>query len=144
MRIEIITSQLRLLTGLHIGAGDDTMSIGGVDSLVIKREVFADDNGDVKFGAKNIVVEPYIAGSSIKGKLRSLLEHYFRLIDPNGEGKVVDSNSIFGAKDKKDLIVELFGESADSIKNDKKIKASRAIFRDCFITTDIRKAYINI
>lgn len=59
MKIVNIKGQIELLSGLHIGGGDDTMKIGGIDNGVIK-----DINTD----------NPYIPGSSLKGKLRSLLE----------------------------------------------------------------------
>ena len=59
MKIVKLTGQIELLSGLHIGGGDDTMKIGGIDNGVIK-----DVNTD----------EPYIPGSSLKGKMRSLLE----------------------------------------------------------------------
>lgn len=57
--IYIIRGTLVTVTGLHIGKGKDTIEIGGMDSPVIKNT----HNG-----------EPYIPGSSLKGKLRSLLE----------------------------------------------------------------------
>lgn len=57
--IKIIQAKLVCLTGLHIGAGSEEMHIGGVDNPVIKNP--ADGN-------------PYIPGSSIKGKMRSLME----------------------------------------------------------------------
>ena len=136
-----IESKLKLITGLHIGASDDSMKIGGIDSPVLKREVFCNTGGEVGFGNefKTKVTEPYIAGSNLKGKVRSLLEHYFRLIDPQGDGKVVDSSSEFGNSKKRDLIVKLFGESAGENKS---ANITRVIFRDCFITNDVRKAYI--
>ncbi len=136
-----VQSKLKLITGLHIGATDDSMKIGGIDSPVLKREIFCDTDGEVGFGDsfKTKVTEPYIAGSSLKGKVRSLLEHYFRLIDPQGDGKVVDSSSDFGDTKKRDLIVKLFGESAGENKS---ANITRVIFRDCFITNDVRKAYI--
>ena len=136
-----IESKLKLITGLHIGASDDSMKIGGIDSPVLKREVFCNTGGEVGFGNefKIKVTEPYIAGSSLKGKVRSLLEHYFRLIDPQGDGKVVDSSSEFGNSKKRDLIVKLFGESAGENKS---ANITRVVFRDCFITNDVRKAYV--
>jgi len=136
-----ITSKLKLITGLHIGATDDSMKIGGIDSPVLKREVFVNFEGEVGFGDnfKIKVTEPYIAGSSLKGKVRSLLEHYFRLVDPQGAGQTVDSSSNFGNIKKIDLIVKLFGESAGKNKS---ANITRVIFRDCFITNDVRKAYI--
>jgi CRISPR-associated protein Csm3 len=54
-----ISGKIELLTGLHIGSGNNEMHIGGTDSPVIKNP---------------ITQEPYIPGSSIKGKMRSLLE----------------------------------------------------------------------
>jgi len=141
--MRVITSKLKLVSGLHIGGGDDSMKIGGVDSPVIKREVFCDENGEVGFKKDNqAITEPYIPGSSLKGKIRSLLEHYFKLINPTGEGKIVESNSDFGSKAKIDLIVKLFGESAENIKKDE-ISISRLIFRDNFISNDIRVMYLN-
>lgn len=140
MEIINIQSKLQLMTGLHIGSSDDSMKIGGVDSPVITREVLSDDEGSISFHAKHKVVEPYIAGSSLKGKIRSLLEHYFRLIDPTQEGNIVDSNSDFGDAKKRELIIKLFGESAEN--KSEGLQITRALFRDCFITNDVRKAYI--
>jgi len=146
-----IDSKLTLVTGLHIGGADDGMKIGGVDSPVMKREVFCDDNGEVGFGHKRKIEEPYIAGSSLKGKVRTLLEHYFRLIHPiKGDGKPIGSNNQYGDEKYRDLIVSLFGDSADGrnlrTKNKEKIEkieVTRAVFRDCFITQEVRKAYLN-
>jgi CRISPR-associated protein Csm3 len=141
MKIINIQSKLKLITGLHIGSSDDSMKIGGVDSPVISREILSDENGNISFNAKYKVMEPYIAGSSIKGKIRSLLEHYFRLVDPTKEGNIIDSSSDFGDVHKRDLIIQLFGESAE--KKSTGLQITRAIFRDCFITNEVRKAYIN-
>ncbi len=57
--IEKITGTLELVTGLHIGSGNNEMHIGGTDNPVIKHPLTG---------------EPYIPGSSIKGKIRSLLK----------------------------------------------------------------------
>ncbi len=54
-----IKATLVLKTGLHIGSGDSEMHIGGIDNAVIKNP---------------ITQKPYIPGSSLKGKIRSLLE----------------------------------------------------------------------
>ena len=59
MTIKEITGKITLRSGLHIGAGDMEMKIGGTDNPVIKHP-----HTD----------EPYIPGSSLKGKVRSLLE----------------------------------------------------------------------
>lgn len=55
----IITGKIVLKTGLHIGTSQDNLEIGGIDNAVIRDP---------------LTREPYIPGSSLKGKLRSLLE----------------------------------------------------------------------
>ena len=50
---------LRAVTGLRIGANDSSISIGGNDNPVIRHPVSG---------------QPYVPGSSLKGKMRSLLE----------------------------------------------------------------------
>jgi CRISPR-associated protein Csm3 len=55
----IVRGKLTILTGLHIGDSKESVDIGGVDSPVVRRK----DNN-----------QPYIPGSSIKGKMRSLLD----------------------------------------------------------------------
>jgi CRISPR-associated protein Csm3 len=54
-----ISGQIVVKTGLHIGAGSDKVEIGGMDNPVIRNP---------------LTREPYIPGSSLKGKMRSLLE----------------------------------------------------------------------
>jgi CRISPR-associated protein Csm3 len=54
-----ITGKIVCKTGLHIGASKENVEIGAIDSPVV-RDPFTR--------------EPYIPGSSIKGKMRSLLE----------------------------------------------------------------------
>lgn len=55
----LIDADLLLLTALHIGAKEEGFEIGGLDNPVIKDPVSG---------------LPYIPGSSLKGKMRSLLE----------------------------------------------------------------------
>lgn len=58
-----ITTTIELLTGLHIGGSKESVEIGGIDLPVIK---LATKEG-----------EPYIPGSSLKGKMRCLLEQAY-------------------------------------------------------------------
>src|ERR1700739_2486715 len=55
----VLSGDLHCETGLHIGAGKGSLEIGGADNPVVKDA----------FGM------PYIPGSSLRGKLRSLLEN---------------------------------------------------------------------
>jgi len=56
----ILEGELHCETGLHIGAGKGSLEIGGSDNPVVK-----DAQG-----------RPYIPGSSLRGKVRSLLEQF--------------------------------------------------------------------
>lgn len=157
-----IDSKLRLLTGLHIGGSDDTMNIGGIDSSVIKREVYVNEDGSINYdGSGKKITEPYIPGSSLKGKIRSLLEHAFGLIreqkilysqnenDRKKIGSPVDSFLIKKLEENgknelaalANLIITLFGESAGS-GDGKRLKITRAVFRDSFLTKESRKLYL--
>lgn len=101
MKIVTLNGQIELLSGLHIGGGDDTMKIGGIDNSVIKN---ANTN------------DPYIPGSSLKGKMRSLLEWHFRLVElPNADGSPFSSKLLEMTPDdvKGDAqnLLKLFGDS---------------------------------
>ena len=56
-----------VLTGLHIGGSKENVEIGGIDNVVIKIPA-------LKLEDKIEKDVPYIPGSSIKGKMRALLE----------------------------------------------------------------------
>ena len=58
-QIQKLVGQIELVSGLHIGGSSTEMHIGGTDNPVVKNPVTS---------------EPYIPGSSLKGKMRSLLE----------------------------------------------------------------------
>lgn len=59
----IYTGILELKTGLHIGGTNAALNIGGPDKFVVRNPI------------NNL---PYIPGSSLKGKMRSLVEIYNR------------------------------------------------------------------
>lgn len=61
LKVRTIRGHIRVITGLHIGASTENIEIGGLDNPIIK-DPLPDSNA------------PYIPGSSLKGKLRSLLE----------------------------------------------------------------------
>jgi CRISPR-associated protein Csm3 len=62
----ILEGELHCETGLHIGAGKGSLEIGGADNPVVKDS----------FG------RPYVPGSSLRGRLRSLLEQAHGLAVP--------------------------------------------------------------
>jgi len=63
----ILEGEIHCQTGLHIGAGKGSLEIGGADNPVVKDA----------FGI------PYIPGSSLRGRLRSLLEQTLGLAVPS-------------------------------------------------------------
>ena len=101
MKIIKLTGTIELLSGLHIGGGDDTMKIGGIDNGVIK---------DVNTG------KPYIPGSSLKGKMRSLLEWHIGVVgigDGNPFHSKLLDNAIFEdtqVKKSAETLLKLFGD----------------------------------
>ncbi|XPV70419.1 MAG: type III-A CRISPR-associated RAMP protein Csm3 [Halarcobacter sp.] len=126
MKILKLVGELEVLTGLHIGAGDDVMKIGGVSNSVIK-----DINTD----------KPYVPGSSIKGKMRSLLEWHFGLVnvgrDDKEKGKPFSSkyfsDVVFekeGKKEKAVNLIKLFGD-ANSEEKRENYGVTRLSFSDC-------------
>lgn len=107
-KIKINTS-ITLITGLHIGGNSENVEIGGIDLPVIK--LASRDN------------EPYIPGSSIKGKMRCLLEQVRGASDVGLNSQV---NSLFGIikeknPDKKNLPSKIIVRDAILDENSKKM-----------------------
>jgi CRISPR-associated protein Csm3 len=80
---------------LRIGAGRDTVEIGGIDNPVIKHPHNQ---------------HPYIPGSSLKGKLRSLLEWALN--------KIEDEGAVWGSDRRRsyqpdDQVLRIFGTTSD-------------------------------
>ncbi len=104
-----ITGKIKLETGLHIGGSKTALDIGGIDLNVIKTSEGV----------------PFIPGSSLKGKMRTLL--------------AIENNS-YDVKDDPEFIKEIFGE-APSQNSEGKI--TRLLVRDAFMDDDIRKKIEN-
>jgi CRISPR-associated protein Csm3 len=133
----VYTGTITLKTGLHIGGTNAALNIGGPDKFVVRNPI------------SNI---PYIPGSSLKGKMRSLIETYHGCVDIDKEKKkdkdgnvIKDANGndieiIKGVKtsSKPDSISgRLFGVSADSKNKESLHYASRLIVRDSELITEI-------
>ncbi|MCX7870987.1 MAG: type III-A CRISPR-associated RAMP protein Csm3 [bacterium] len=71
--------KLTVLTGLHIGGSKENIEIGGIDNIVIKIPVLIFENNEIKYNV------PYIPGSSLKGKIRALLEYIEKPINNPGK-----------------------------------------------------------
>lgn len=117
---------ITLKSGLHIGSGNMEMHIGGTDSPVIKHPH---------------TLEPYIPGSSIKGKVRSLLEMESGLIAyTNGDvvsaktlkqlKKVSEDNEL---RKKCEAIIKVFGTGGADIEDETQFGPTRVSFADCYL-----------
>ena len=86
-----INGEIELLTGLHIGTGGEFAAIGAADSPVIK---------DI------ITNESFIPGSSLKGKLRSMLGARYSIKNANGADDDCDEiKRLFGSVDKPSRLI---------------------------------------
>ena len=117
-QIRQLTAILTLKTGLHIGASDTEMRIGGTDNPVVKNPLDG---------------QPYIPGSSLKGKIRSLLEWRLGLVGiANGSPFSFQHLAKKNTPEAKNLL-KLFGGAPD--RNDeawaKEIGPTRLAFWDC-------------
>lgn len=70
----IITTDIEAITGLHIGGSSVGLEIGGLDKAVIRNP---------------LTNQPYIPGSSLRGKMRSQMEKTLGLRQNNKIGQVV-------------------------------------------------------
>ncbi|MBC8523877.1 MAG: type III-A CRISPR-associated RAMP protein Csm3 [Chlorobium phaeobacteroides] len=106
-----LSGRIKAETGLHIGGSKTALDIGGIDLNVIKTP------GGV----------PFIPGSSLKGKLRSILarEHGSMAISKKEKG-VRDGDT---TDEDIPIIIELFGNAGDK----KDACPSRIIVRDAFL-----------
>ncbi len=102
-----IRGKIKTLTGLHIGGNNSSVDIGGIDAYVI-RDSFSN--------------KPYIPGSSLKGKMRSLIEQVMGNYAAVRMGVVQNGPS----ENTNDNVVKLFGTA----KNDNNVP-SKIIVRDC-------------
>lgn len=100
---------IKVLTGLHVGGSKENVEIGGIDLPVIK------------LATKNN--EPYIPGSSLKGKIRCLLEQTKGAAQVGGDPEV---NKLFGIT------------ANDKTKN----IPSRIIVRDAYLTKESKEKLV--
>lgn len=103
----LIKGTIEVVTGMHIGGSDAFAAIGAVDSPVIK-------DGRTQ--------EPIIPGSTLKGKMRTLL------------ARSLSQSIILKQPNEDELeIRRLFGTS-QAKGNEETLLHSRLIFSDCYLT----------
>ena len=117
---------LELVTGLHIGAGSEELHIGGIDNPIVKHPY---------------TNQPYIPGSSLKGKMRSMLEWKAGVVS-ECKGQPVSVTVLATLPEAKKAtalkIAQLFGISGDSKDGalTEEIGPTRLSFWDCHLTQE--------
>ena len=105
----LIKGEIETLSGLLIGGSNTAMGIGGPDKMVIRNPL---NN------------QPYIPGSSLKGKMRSLLEISYNFL---GKKQMSDSIKNVPSDDPNQITTVLFGSASGDTETQ---RPSRIIVRD--------------
>jgi CRISPR-associated protein Csm3 len=108
IRKKKIVGIINVLSGIHIGGSKENAEIGGLDSPVVRRK----DNN-----------QPYIPGSSLKGKMRCLLEQMDGATEVGKGNHII--NKLFGITEEK--------RQGNIIRN---AELSRLIVRDSYLTKE--------
>ena len=132
----IIKSKIEAVTGLHIGGTKETLKIGGLDNPVIR-----DAQGRI-----------FIPGSSLKGKIRCLLErsgYAYKYNKEENREYIKDEIEENPCSCGKCIVCKLFGPHQSN--NIEEIR--RLIFRDAYLIDDegnivkpgdVREKYLEI
>lgn len=123
-KIYKITGTILLQSGLHIGAGKDAVEIGGLDNPIIKNPLSS---------------APYIPGSSLKGKMRSLLEARLLAERPDTR-KWLESGKPCQCGKRGCPICTIFGVSG-SAKKDEALGPTRILVRDALLTKEYEELF---
>ena len=110
----ILKGKVHCDTGLGIGGNKESFEIGGIDNPVIRDPVTS---------------YPYIPGSSLKGKMRSLLEWHLGKIEADGGVHQCKTTE----KAMNCPVCRIFGTSAGE---EIKLGPTRLIVRDCYPTEE--------
>ncbi len=107
LKQKVFNVHIELESGLHIGGGDTAIEIGGLDNRVIRDAVSN---------------EPYIPGSSLKGKMRHLLEDYYE-----------------GNESHQRLVDIMFGKAGNEKNNNPSLRQTRLQFVDLFMESSTKE-----
>ncbi len=124
-----LKGRIKAVTGLHIGGNSGELDIGGIDNPVIRN---AYDR------------RPYIPGSSLRGKMRSLLDRHF---DNNCDKRVGRDVYVHECDDPTDYndcdVCQVFGVAPQGKLRGKTIPC-RVIVRDTFLTKEAFERLDNV
>ena len=113
----ILNGTIEAKTGLHIGGNSGELDIGGIDNPIIRNAFNR---------------EPYIPGSSLRGKMRGLLDRHYgkELNKPIGDVRIHESKTV--EEYKKCPISQVFGVAPTQQLRGKTMP-TRVIIRDTFL-----------
>ncbi|MEO0082539.1 MAG: type III-A CRISPR-associated RAMP protein Csm3 [candidate division WOR-3 bacterium] len=120
----IISGTIRCETALHIGGMVEGYEIGGMDNPIIRDPVSG---------------YPYIPGSSIKGKMRSLLEWskgLVQVVTASNENKESTVGKVHSCEDASCPVCRSFGAPAEQARA---VGPTRLLIRDAHPTEETRK-----
>ncbi|RLC85026.1 MAG: type III-A CRISPR-associated RAMP protein Csm3 [Chloroflexi bacterium] len=110
-----IKCEIETKTGLHIGGAESSLSIGGVDNVIIRDPLSN---------------RPYIPGSSLKGKMRSQMEKFHGLPQNRRIGQVTIHTCQNGGDYANCVVCHIYGLPGDSDFS----TSTRLVVRDVQLT----------
>lgn len=113
--IKNIKGTMELVTGTRIGGSSDIIEIGGNDSPIVRNP---------------LTKEMYIPGSSLKGKMRMMMEWI--------TGNIAKDGSVHSCSDKECPICRVFGRGAKDSK-EAMSGPTRIIVKDAYLTDESRE-----
>lgn len=118
--IKNIKGTMELVTGTRVGGSSDIIEIGGNDSPIVRNP---------------LTKEMYIPGSSLKGKMRMMMEWITGRIKENGE--------VHSCSDRDCPVCRVFGRGA---KDSEKAMSgpTRIIVKDAYLTDESRERLIEL
>lgn len=123
-KIRRVSGRIVVLTGLHIGASKDSIEIGGMDQPIVKHPISK---------------APYIPGSSLKGKMRSLLEIYYFINLSEKTRTDLNNGKPCGCGKRECPACVIFGAASD--KKDTTLGPTRLLVRDAMLSEKDRLAF---
>lgn len=113
---------IRAVTGLHIGGNSDDLEIGGIDNPVIRNAFNR---------------QPYIPGSSLRGKMRGLLDRHFNNALNTSVGTGVQVHQCKTPDEYNACpVCQVFGIAPTEEKLKSRKMPTRLIVRDTFLTDE--------
>lgn len=118
--IKNIEGTFELITGTRVGGSSDIIEIGGNDSPIVRNP---------------LTKELYIPGSSIKGKMRMLIEWL--------EGKIDEKGKVHSCSVKECPVCRVFGRGAQDSK-EAMAGTTRISVKDAFLTKESKEELIKL